>query len=136
MLNIKYLIFLLISILVLSCLSSPQNQPQSESDSELLTDVFVKGKSFSGNKDGIDIIISFQENGSFIIVKGKDSYEGTWKYDGTRDMLPFTIEWEENGEKQGYIASIVREESKYIIIGHWFITDAYITLMYELNLVE
>ena len=128
-------------ILVVSCFTtgttqqSKQSTAQQNRNSKILSPNDIIGKKLTGvnvngGKSGggnIDDVYQLQlyEDGTFEYIKNGNAYKGKWTFDIARELYRYVFEWEENGNKQGYIMDFMQYGDDIIWMGQWFITDAY-----------
>jgi len=129
--------------LLLSCTSTTSSSSTTQRTSRPFPTTINKielaqiiDKQLIGTGKSVGTNIKLIKDGILEFSKNSVVYKGTWEFDPKEDMFPYTIAWEQDGKKQGYIANIMEVDGKIVLNGHWFITDAYITLNLELEIAK
>ncbi len=134
-----YGLFLLLAIIVMmvSCITETKNQTKNQIQNiqqrniSLLIPLDIIEKKLSGSDNDGDYTFVFRENNILEYTLNGNTYFGNWKYDASSRILRYMINWDENGTEKGYGVDIIREESKILIYGYWYITDAMIRISKE-----
>lgn len=112
----------LVMILLAGCLSTgSQEGSMTFLTPEQLIDKTITG----GNDRGETFSILFTGDNQFTLVLAGAEYKGTWKYDATKTLMAYTLDWNKGENPQGYLTSITQEKDKVTLSGHWYLTDAY-----------
>lgn len=124
----------IVSILLLSltgCLStgttSSSNSLDALKDVEAVNQVekldLINKTIIGTDSNGSPFSLTFMAEGKLALMMNEESFEGTWDFKEDFAMMPHTIEWEMNGEQQGYMVSVSKIDESIQIYGYWYITD-------------
>jgi hypothetical protein len=126
------IVFLLTAVLFTGCWSSPSSQSQGRQSYNnlqwtFLDPVDVVGKKLTGSDENGDYSFLLNEDGTLEYTVNGTINAGEWAFDDSITMYRYTFDWTENGTEQGYIMDFMQDGAKIAIIGHWYLTDAYLT---------
>lgn len=89
-----------------------------------------------GNRNGTAVQYVFKDNGVLEYSFGEAQFRGTWEYQAAQQMMKYTIDWVENGKKQGYMVDIFKSGDDYTIHGYWYLNDDMIALTDQLKVKQ
>lgn len=133
--KIALLLLPLVVFAFVSCGSVGHSAPKKAAATAIEPAALI-GKTLVGVAEDEGLVLIFNADGS-LVYKNKDAESlGSWSYDESSFMYPYTIQWKQEGKPQGYLMSFRKNEKGIEAFGHWFITDEYKTISWTLQFAD
>jgi hypothetical protein len=125
---------LALTLIITGCFTLPSSQGARRSGGINPPD--VTGRRLIGSDENGSYSFLLNEDGTLEYTVNDTVYHGTWSFNGSRQMYPYTFDWTEGDKKQGYIMDFLEIGEKISVSGYWYLTDAFISFSKDVTFEE